>query len=392
MLAIMMNKIKSRLSSLFKLSLISILVVNGFSYSIVQANEIGEEAAKKKQLQISSLTSISLDEAIEIAINNSTQCIIDDLNIAVKEETLRQAKENATFLGDAYGAERILNNRIAKEVRPFEAEITLEVARRIKQDNINSLKTNVRKTVQNLIMAQIEKSVETKRLDILFEKYELQQGKLKQGVITERDLVDIEYSIENKRLDILKAGEKIERIEDEIKKLLNLPFDSKLIKINEDMVFELIKHIDANKAVDSAINNSTAIYNLTKNVEAKQKILDLTAEYFSQTNITYITAKYSLEEAKLALDNAKLNIEVSIKNSYSNLLNLRDRVYLAEKYFSITREKLNMAEIRYKNGMIATDALINAKEALINAEYQKYVAIYNYNLAKIDFEAKCYLN
>lgn len=392
MLAIMMNKIKSRLSSLFKLSLISILVVNGFSYSIVQANEIGEEAAKKKQLQISSLSSMTLGEAIEIAINNSTQCKIDDLNIAVKEEALKQAMENAAFRGDAYGAERILNNRIAKEVRPFEAEITLEVARRIKQDNINSLKTNVRKTVQNLIMAQIEKSVETKRLDILFEKYELQQGKLKQGVITERDLVDIEYSIENKRLDILKAGEKIERIEDEIKKLLNLPFDSKLIKINEDMVFELIKHIDANKAVDSAINNSTAIYNLTKNVEAKQKILDLTAEYFSQTNITYITAKYSLEEAKLALDNAKLNIEVSIKNSYSNLLNLRDRVYLAEKYFSITREKLNMAEIRYKNGMIATDALINAKEALINAEYQKYVAIYNYNLAKIDFEAKCYLN
>jgi hypothetical protein len=385
----MKNTMFGRLSLLIAVMLTSTIAVGLLSFTIVEAEEITEE---QKQLKITSLSSLNLDEAIEIAINNSIQCKIDDMNIAIKEEALKQANENATFLGDAYGAERILNNRIVKEVRPFEAEIALEVARKTKKDNINSLKTSIKKAVQSLIMAQIEKAVETKRLDILFERYELLQGKLKQGIITENDLVDIEYSIENKRMDIINAGERIESVESNIKKLLNLPFDSKLIKINEDMVFELLKYMDVNKAVKNAINNSTYIYSLNKDIEVKQKVLDLTGQYLPETNMTYITAKYNLENSIATLDEAKLNLEVSIKNSYSNLLNLRDRVYLAEKYLAIVSEKLKLAEVKYKNGLITTDALISAKEALINAEYQKFAAIYNYNLNKIDFEAMCCLN
>ena len=387
----MKSRILSKKSLQIAVFLIVMTIVNLFSSNVASA-ENEESSEKPKQIDITSLSSMSLEQAIEIAINNSIQYKIDDINIALKEEALRQAKENAVFLGDAYGTERILNNRIIKEVRPFEAEIALEIAKKTKEDNINNLKTNVKKAVQNLLMAQIEKAIETKRLDILFERYELLKGKLKQGIITENDLTDIEFSIENKRMDIIKAGEKIERAENNIKKLLNLPFDSKLINIKENMKFELLKYIDANKAVNDAINNSTSIYKLIKDIEVKEKILDLTGQYFPETNIDYITAKYNLEDAKAALDEAKINIEVSVKNSYSNLLNLRDRVYLAEKYIAIVGEKLKLAELKYKNGLITTDALINAKEALINAEYQRYTAIYNYNLSKIDFEAMCGLN
>ncbi|HHV95291.1 MAG TPA: TolC family protein [Clostridiaceae bacterium] len=389
-------KVKVLKKVTFKIAIFLIIMsmINLLSFNVAIAEEENAEELKedKKQIDITALTSMNLEQAIEIAINNSVQCKIDDINIALKEEALRQAKENATFVGDAYGAERILNNRIIKEVRPFEAEISLEIARKTKEDNINNLKANIKKAVQNLLMAQIEKEVETKRLDILLERYDLMKGKLLQGVITEKDLVDLEFSIENKRMDIVKAGEKIEIAENNIKKFLNLPFESKLIKINEIMKFELIINMDVNKAVTSAINNSTSIYKLVKDIEVKEKILELTGQYFPETNINYITAKYNLEDTKAALDEAKLNLEVSVKNSYSNLLNLSDRVYLAERYLAIIGEKYNLAQIKYKNGLITTDALISAKEALLNAEYQRYVAIYNYNLGKIDFEAMCGLS
>jgi len=360
----------SNVSFFIVIALMLGLVVNMFSFSLVQA------------------ASISIDDAINIAINNSMQCEIDDLNIVIKEEALKQANENAAFLGDAFGAQKILNNKIIKEVRTFEAETNVEVAKKTKEDNISNLKVNIQKAVQGLLIAQIELAIENNRLDIMLERYNLLESKLKQELITENDLVDIEYSIENKRIDIVKVGEKIESIKNDIKKLLNIPFSSDLMKIDTDIKFELLKHIDENKAVSNALSNSTSIYKLTKDVEAKQKVLGLTGQYFSASDISYISAKYALEQVKASLEDTKLSLEVSVKNSYSNLLNQRDRVYLAEKYFGIVSKKFDLAQVKYKNGMLTTDALLSAKEALINAEYQRYNTIYSYNLSKIDFEAK----
>lgn len=328
------------------------------------------------------------DDAINLAISNSIQCKIDDLNIEIKQEELKQANENAQFLGDVYGAQKILNNKIIKEVRPFEAMTNVELAKRAKQDNIKSLKVNITKSVQRLLIAEIEQAIENKKLDIMLEKYSLLQSKLKQNLITEHDMADIEFSIENKKSDIVNVGEKIESIKNDIKKLLGLPFSDELMKIDEDIEFELIKNIDENNAVLDALKSNTSIYRLSQDLEAKQKNFELNGLYLIESNLSYISSKYGLEQAKAALADMELNIEVDIKNNYANLLNQRDRVYLAEKYLSLAIKKLNMAEVKYKNGVIATDALLNAKEAVVNAEFQKYNAIYSYNLIKIDFEAK----
>ena len=392
------KKCKGKNSFFIMLTLILTIIINLYSFSVVKAEESADndnlDIENSEQTEISvpqnlNLSSINLDDLINIAINNSMQCEIDDLNIEIKEEALKQAYENASFLRDAYGAQNILNNKIIKEVRTFEAETNVEVAKKTKEDNINNLKVNIKKAFQNLLIAQIEQSTENNRLDILMQKYDLLKSKLKQGIITENDLTDIEFSIENKRIDIVKVGEKIEGIKNDIKKLLNVSFSSAFPKIDEDIEFELIKHIDANKAVSNAINNNTSIYRLKKDIEAKQKVLDLTGQYLKETDNSYKNAKYDLEQVKVSLEDTSLSIEVSVRNSYSNILNLRDRVYLAEKYLGILREKLNLAEIKFKNGMVTTDVVLNAKESIINAEYQRYAAIYNYNLAKIDFEARC---
>ena len=128
----MKSRILSKKSLQIAVFLIVMTIVNLFSSNVASA-ENEESSEKPKQIDITSLSSMSLEQAIEIAINNSIQYKIDDINIALKEEALRQAKENAVFLGDAYGTERILNNRIIKEVRPFEAEIPWKLQRRQKK-------------------------------------------------------------------------------------------------------------------------------------------------------------------------------------------------------------------------------------------------------------------
>jgi hypothetical protein len=328
---------------------------------------------------------LTIETLYEIAVNNSVQALIDDINILIKEDALNQSKENAAFLGDVYGIQKVLNNRIIKEVKPFEAETNLEVARKTKEDNLNNLKFNVYKTIQSLLIAEKELETEIKRLDILFERYDFLKLKKEQGQVSDSVLVDMEFGIEGKRMDIIRVEEKIETIKTDIKRLLNLPLHVNLPEIVEEIVYEPLVNVSIDRTIKNAFENDTTIFKHNRDIEAIEKTLDLTAQYYPTTNIAYLTPQYTLEQTKAALEEYKLNIEVTIKNSYTNLLNQKDRVILAQKYLEIMRKKLKDAELKYDSGFTTKDVVINAKEALVNAEYQLHSAIYNYIIIKADF-------
>lgn len=360
---------------IFLLVLVFVIVNQQFIVAHANSKEISSEAE---------LQTITIEKAWDIAVENSLQASIDDINILIKEDALKQAKDGAVFLGDAYGIQKVLNNKLAKEVRPFEAETNLEVAKKTKEDNFKKLKLDVYKTIQGLLIAEKELETENKRLDILFEKYNFMKLKKEQGQISESSLVDMEFAIEEKRMDIIKVEEKIEAIKTDIKRLLGLSLYENLPEMDEEIVYEPLVNVNVDRMIKDAFENNVTVFRQTRDIEAKEKTLELTGQYFSETNITYLNAKYALEQSKIALEETKLNIEVTVRNSYSNLLNQKDRVTLAQKYLEIMRKKEKDAEVKYNNGFTTKDAVINSKEALINAEYQLYSVIYSYSTMKAD--------
>lgn len=328
---------------------------------------------------------LSMEKACEIAAYNSIQSRIDDINILIKEDALDKAREDAAFLGDVYGIKNVLNNRIIKEVKPFEAETNLEMARLAKRDNISSLKFNVCKTIEGLLIAKKELEVENKRLDILFEKYDYLKMKKDQGQMSDSTLVDMEFSIEGKRMDIIRVEEKIETIKTDIKRLLGLPLYYSIPEIIEEIVYEPIMGIDIDKMLRNAFKANTTIFKYDRDIQATEKTLDLISQYYPTTNESYLNNLHNLEQTKKTLEEYKLDIEVNIRNNYSNLLNQKDRVVLAQRYLDITVKRLKDAELKYNNGFITKDVVISSKEAIINAEYQLHSAIYNYMVMRGDF-------
>lgn len=318
---------------IFLLVLVFVIVNQQFIVAHANSKEISSEAE---------LQTITIEKAWDIAVENSLQASIDDINILIKEDALKQAKDGAVFLGDAYGIQKVLNNKLAKEVRPFEAETNLEVAKKTKEDNFKKLKLDVYKTIQGLLIAEKELETENKRLDILFEKYNFMKLKKEQGQISESSLVDMEFAIEEKRMDIIKVEEKIEAIKTDIKRLLGLSLYENLPEMDEEIVYEPLVNVNVDRMIKDAFENNVTVFRQTRDIEAKEKTLELTGQYFSETNITYLNAKYALEQSKIALEETKLNIEVTVRNSYSNLLNQKDRVTLAQKYLEIMRKKKKM--------------------------------------------------
>ena len=73
------------------------------------------------------------------------------------------------------------------------------------------------------------------------------------------------------------------------KNLLNLPFDDKNVVITDDLAYTLFSDTDIDGMIKAAIAKSTDIYSKTKDVEAKQKTMDLTARFSRQGTLHTIS-------------------------------------------------------------------------------------------------------
>jgi len=331
------------------------------------------------------ILNLSIEDVQQQAVLNNKQIGLDDLNINAMISALSKAKDNAAKLGDAFGYEAVLNNKIIKEVDTMEATSNVEVATRVKMADIIDQKLNAYKVAMNLIELNKELNYEKQELSILQEKQKIAQAKMKLGTITENDLIDIEYSIDSKQNDIENVQAQMKTASLELKNILNLTLDDSTVTIKDELIYQPLDTIDIDKFISDAKESSVGIYQAEEKVKAEEKRMELTALYYKLGDNTFDNNAFSLETAKLDLETAQTNLEVDIKNKYNNLLNQKDKVEIADKYLKLIDKKLANLEVKFKKGIINNETLLAGKETDITAVYQKYLEIYNYNIQKEEF-------
>jgi len=76
--------------------------------------------------------------------------------------------------------------------------------------------------------------------------------------------------------------------------------------------------------------------------------MEITERYYTDSNSIYNENKTNLELAKVELEDAKINLEVEIRNKYNDLLTAKDNVELASKWENIQKKKLENVELKFK--------------------------------------------
>ncbi|HOM01480.1 MAG TPA: TolC family protein [Acetivibrio sp.] len=323
------------------------------------------------------------------AVENSKQVTLDDLEIKTKESALLDAKEDAEFLYPASTKSERYNNDIKKDVTPLEAEANLEYAKRAKQKNIDNLKLDVYKAALNRLLIEKELDMQKAKLDILNEKYSMAEVRYREGKITENDLNDIKYSLDTKKIDVQKVEKSLKTAEMELKRLLSLELDDKDLKIDEKLTLAKWKSIKLEKVINDAIEKNIDIYKKSENLKVKEKIMEITEKYYTDSNSIYNENKTNLELARIELEDAKINLEVEIRNKYNNLLSAKDNVELASKWEDIQKKKLQNLELKLENGLVSRQELLSQQEKYLDAQYQTFAAIYDFNVLMAEFEALC---
>lgn len=328
----------------------------------------------------------SIEESKTVATANSKQSVIDDLNIKVMESALRDAEKDAKRSTSVSAKIDVLNNNIAREVKPAKASADLEYAKMTKEENIKKLELEVYKATSDMLLLKKELEMEKSKQSILEEKYKIVEARLKEGKLTENDLFDAKYALDLKAIDINKVAKKIESANLELRRVLGLDMNEELIEIKDNLVLASMKNIDIEKVVENALNKDAEVYIKAEELKASEKTMEFTKEDYEQGTSIYDENMLNLENAKVNLENAKVNLEVSIRNKYNDILTAKDKVQLAQKWEAINKEKLSNAEFKFEKGLISKEEVLKAKENYLDAQYQTYLAIYNYNIVKTEFD------
>jgi hypothetical protein len=336
---------------------------------------------------------LPLEDAIAGAINNSDRLNLKSREIKMYEDKMRlqekyndyynsinqkvydypydklelqekQSKQAKEFMKDQMASDitNKYNDMVLKEIDLNKAKRALEFKRR-DFEFINGKLSLEMATPTEVKDAQIElTSLEN---DIRAKENLLNDNKEYFKVITDLDVKDtykLDYSMNYEKFKI--TGSVDEYIEEKIDTYLN--YDNKIFKLSKDYMKKLkedgIKDIMSKtpETLPDRASNITVKADGTTEFDAGSYALRLIdyqqkqQEYLAKLNAygEYIDGQYSVDEAKVNIDEAKKNLKNAMKESYSTLLALEDKINNLKEQETSVNTKLSFAKAQVDMGLM----------------------------------------
>lgn len=330
---------------------------------------------------------LGVRKAQELAVKNNRQLIVDDLEIKTKLNELEKAREDAKVLQYSYGStDNMLDMKLAREVKPIEANTAYEKAKLNKEKNINKINIDIEKVIYEIIFLEEQLKLEEYRYSVLNERYDILETKYSENLITQKEMDDMKFNIDSKHIDIESVKDLIVSADMKLKNLLSISFEGAPIEVTADIKYMPYKNISIDELVNQAIKNSVEIYELTQNITARETELEIVAEFRNASSKRYDDSNYALGKAKAELDNSKSSIEVNVRNSFNELITLAERVDLAQKYEELLKKKLDIAKLKLDMGISSREEYLTEEQAYNEGVFNTLKAKYNYTMKQLDFQ------
>jgi outer membrane protein TolC len=311
----------------------------------------------------------------EIAMSNSRQAVIDDVDIKKKEMAVRTVRTTAD-----------MSDSILSITKPMDVQLELDVSKKTKQDNLNLLKVDVYIAATNIQLCRKEIELQEYKLEIAQEKLKMAQARLKAATVTQ-DVVDsAQYDVDSCKVDLENIKEDLNSYYLELKRLLNQPLDTTAIVIKDELKQEAFEDIDLEYTLINLYKQETSVYKASGKLEIAQTAMETASKIYVKGNKYYDNCAIDLEEAELDFSAAKTALDVKVKNKFYDMENRLDDIELAKKYTELSRKKLANAQTKYDKGTITKESYLSAKEAVMDAEYKELSAIVKFNATKVEFK------
>ncbi|AJG99182.2 hypothetical protein LF65_02609 [Clostridium beijerinckii] len=336
---------------------------------------------------------LKLNDAVEAAINNSDKLALKSNEIKMYEDKMdvqdkyndfyesinqkvydypydklelqeKQTKQSKGFMEDQIKSDitNKYNDMVLKEIEINKAKRNLE----LKNNDLNSLKGKLSfgmATPNQITDAQIE--IKSLQDEITAKENLLNDSKDYFKVLTDLDLKNtytLDYDMNYTKFKIDDSVD--EYIDDKLNNYFE--YDDKILDLTKDYMKDLkddgIKDV-MNEEVPTAPKSSDYMTTDTNGnaaldsgkyalslIDYEQKEL----KYYEQLKSYdyYIDGKYNYNESKVKLDDTKKNLKNVLKENYSTLLDLENKIDTVKEQVSSTNTKLKFAKAQVDMGLV----------------------------------------
>lgn len=339
---------------------------------------------------------LSLDQAVEIMQTSGSRAETAALNKAADEAIARGYKESVqsiaeyiekvkgygiagASMAEASGATE-LNEKIMKMRRDF-AKDQLEANNKAE---LNEIEATTIKVYYGILLAEENLKVAKDNLANQKAIYQNVMKKYKLGTVAKIDTLTAETSV-------LKAEDQLATAETAVKKAkmsMNLFLGYDLMQelaITDKL--QMVAEPEGNLTgfIESALKNRNEIKGARLAVDIQEMMLTNLKYRYPTNSSTYLKQEAATLQAKKALEDAPMQIEMDIRSRYMDVADKKRAVTVAEANLNNAKEGYRIATISYNAGV---NTLTDVQEAQINsfrAALGVASAINDYDLAVYEF-------
>lgn len=386
----------------------------------------GENISVGKAVEnVGDMKVLKVDDAINAAINNSDKFALKSKEIKYYRDK-QELQEKSTDFNKSLATDKYSDDIYDYPYDKLELqEKQAKQSRNFMEDQIGSDITN---KYNDMVLKEIDISKSKRDLELKKNDLTYLKGKLSLGMATENQVTDAEVDLQKLADDITAKENSIDNNKDYFKVLTDLDlkntykldyemnycnfkidgsveeylddrideylkYDTEILKITKDYLKdlkdegakdvineELPKIPDKSNYVSIDTSGNTAFdsgsYALSLiDYQKKQQ------EYINKLNIygQYLDGKYDSEKAQVKLDESKKNLKNGLKESYSTLLDIENKIDRLKEQVNSTNTKLRFAKAQVDMGLMLQndyDKQVIASEDL-DTGLRKLVYIHN---------------
>lgn len=327
-------------------------------------------------------TSLTLEQAIELAMQNNSQVELNKLSVDKARLKLEQDRFAARKIDEKYVTS--YETALAKYVLPVSSQMGLTVAEATARLSDNSLKLEVEAAYYDLLKKQAALDNARNALERSREQLRIAQESFKAGVVAKAEVIGAEVLVAAKEAAVIMAQNNYDKAEMDLAQSVGLPLDTKIEPAGK-FSFAPVS-IDLAAEVEKGLQNDVALIAAREGLKVAEVSFEQAANFYTPNVFAYREAQYGLEEAKVNLKKAQVDAELKIRQAYLDLMSAEQGYKTLEASLSSAQEAYRVAKLKYEAGVATRLEMEQAADSLSEQEAGMMEMLYNYNLAAAQFK------
>lgn len=377
-----------------------VILVLVFMLSLTQA-AIADEVVETAELENSESIPLELtiDDAVKLAVENSSEIWKIDSDIAKAKDLLRvqhnsksnikEKMDKMDQVGIMFPSDNYLSVMLTKKgYYTKSAQMQLTLTEYGKKQLLEGIETSAKSAYYKVLLAQKAVQLNEKNLQKAEEQLKILGVKFENGSATKLDILQGELAVNQARTDIDNAEDSLALELLSFKNTVGLQLDQEVI-LTEEIEYIPLEEIHLDKLINQAKEQRMEVLQAKEMLEVQKIEHEAYTSYYTSSNWQHKNAVRNLSYAEKSIENSYKNVELDVRKKYLELVKAERALNNMDTTIELSKEAVRITGLFYDYGMATALEVLDADTKLTQAEIGRYQLLVSYNITKMMFDNAC---